>query len=225
MSEGYPFWSGAELEELIATARERFVERYRSEIRTSFLEVEKDCAEEVRELFDATDYLRTLGKDPDFFRSRRDLLKAARYTTSPVISEGTLKVVGEAARPEEIIREFVDVSRFPWLSEDRRPVAGSAEVGRAVEMTAKLMAEQRLATKLRNSLSTTQERSVRERLEAAGFGADLHTAAVLGGVFKLINLTAAQEDGILIFFDHDLPALDRFLRSGARPRQRPRRAS
>jgi hypothetical protein len=49
------------------------------------------------------------------------------------------------------------------------------------------------------------------------FGADLHTAAVLGGVFNIINLKAAQDDGIVVFFDHDLKALERFLAAGGTP--------
>jgi hypothetical protein len=310
VSAGYPYWTEAELEQLSADARARFVERYRGEVRASFAEAEKECANEVRELLEATDYLRDLGKDPDFFIARRDLLRAARYATSPVISDDKLKIIGEAEGPVATIAEFLDRERFPWLAGDRTPSADEPDVVIAVKMTAKLMAEQRLGTKLRNTLSAAQERLVRETLAEAGldyvepsiirerlrdlgddpsigltprnyqealrrgeftreirvagakcdvpsrlpngdllpveckvsntevnsvkrlnretggkherwrsaFGAELHTAAVLGGVFRLVNLTAAQDDGILVFFDHDLAAVKRFLDAGAKPR-------
>ncbi|MFN8160255.1 MAG: XamI family restriction endonuclease [Solirubrobacterales bacterium] len=312
MSAGYPFWSETELDQLSADARARFVERYRSEIRAAFVVVEEECAAEVRVLFAATENLRTLGEDPDLFAANRDLLKPARYVTSPVISDDTLKIIGEAEGPAATIRDFLDWDRFPWLAEDRIPSADDPDVAQAVKVTAKLMAEQRLGTKLRSTLSAAQERSVRETLAAAGldyvdpsvirerlrelgdnpsvgltprnyqealrrgeftreirvagakcdvpgrlatgdllpieckvsntavnsvkrlnretggkherwrgaFGTDLHTAAVLGGVFNLVNLKGAQDDGMLVFFDHDLEAIERFIQAGGRPRPR-----
>jgi len=44
---------------------------------------------------------------------------------------------------------------------------------------------------------------------------------VLGGVFNLVNLKGAQEDGMLVFFDHDLDALERLIKAGGRPRRMP----
>ncbi len=46
------------------------------------------------------------------------------------------------------------------------------------------------------------------------FGTDLQAGAVLGGVFGSASVRDAQNDGILIFFDHDLAALDRFIEAG-----------
>jgi hypothetical protein len=154
---GYPFWSDADLDRLSSAARARFVARYRNEIRSGFAAVEKECAEEVRALFEETNHLRRLGDDPDLFRRRRELLRPARYVTSPVISDDTLKIIGEAEGPVATIAEFLDRDRFPWLEEDRSPAGDDPEVALAVRITAKLMAEQRLGTRLRGELGQAPE--------------------------------------------------------------------
>jgi len=50
------------------------------------------------------------------------------------------------------------------------------------------------------------------------FGGELMTGAVLAGAFSLINLSQAQEAGVLPFFEHELGALSAFIRAGAHPR-------
>jgi hypothetical protein len=310
VADGYPFWSEDELEALRVEARRLYVERYRGEVRAAFEAVEDECAAEVGELLGLTDALRTLGDDPDLLREHRELLPAARFLTRPVISNDTLKIVGEEEGAVGTILAFLDRARFPWLGEDREPTERERDA--AVAMTARLMAEQRAATAQRTLSSQDQERRVRgalgdaglayvepeeirERLRAldddpsegltrsnyqealgrgeytreiavagtkcdvpcrlrsgellpieckvsnsevnsvkrlnretggkherwrSAFGSSLHTGAVLAGVFKLRNLQQGQADGILIFFDHDLESLGRFVAAGA-PRPEP----
>jgi len=50
-------------------------------------------------------------------------------------------------------------------------------------------------------------------------GSDLATGAVLAGTFKMIHLNEAQEDGMLLFFEHRLNSLTAFIKAGGRPRR------
>src|SRR4051812_27113707 len=94
-ANAYPYWTERELSEMSEEARGIFVDRYKREIAGAFVAVERECAGEVRELLEATAYLRDFGPDKDFFSSNRELLRPARYITSPMISEDTLKIIGE----------------------------------------------------------------------------------------------------------------------------------
>lgn len=166
MADGYPFWTDEELEELRLEARRLYVQRYKGEIRAAFEAVEEECATEVRELFELTDNLRSLGDDPELLQKHRELLVAARFLTRPVISNDTLKIVGEEQGAVGTIVSFLDRSRFPWLDEGRK--ARKLELVAAVSVTARLMAEQRAATAQRTLSSQGQERRVREALGDAG---------------------------------------------------------
>lgn len=75
-------------------------------------------------------------------------------------------------------------------------------------------------------VSNTEVNSVKRLLRETGgkhsrwraaFG-ELNTGAVLGGAFKLLNLQQAQREGMLIFFDHDLDSLKRYVAAGGEPR-------
>jgi XamI-like restriction endonuclease len=48
-------------------------------------------------------------------------------------------------------------------------------------------------------------------------GNDLATAAVLGGTFKMIHLNQAQQEGMLLFFEHRLGSLAAFIKAGGHP--------
>ena len=54
---------------------------------------------------------------------------------------------------------------------------------------------------------TVNKRDTWER----GFAAQAYTGAVLGGVFKPMNVLAAQDRGVFIFWEHDLSQLGDFL--------------
>jgi XamI restriction endonuclease len=313
MPPKYPYWSDAELERIRRRAREIYVEHYKTETRRGFAEIEQECVDEVVDLLRQTDCLRSFGKDPGFFDKHPELLRPARFITSPAISNDTLKIVGQEEGHVATILSFVDRERFPWLGARRKAKVGDPEVDAAVRLTAKLMAEQRRATSARTTSSQAQEEKVRAALEKArlkyvepeiirerlrklgddpkegltrtnyqealrraeftreiavagtkcdvptrlksgdllpieckvsntevnsvkrlnretggkhqrwrnAFGADVHTGAVLSGVFKLRNLKDAQRDGILIFFEHDLGALHALIKAGGQPRPKP----
>lgn len=313
MASTYPYWSSDELAERCAAERARFIDRYKQSLREQYAAVERECADEVRELFRETDFLRGLGDEPDLFSRRRDLLIPARYLCAPPISDDTFKIVSAADGAVKTILEFLDRERFPWLTASKPVSARTADVRTAVRITAKLLAQQRAGTAARGSASRDQEahvravlakaklryvepRAIRDRLQALGdapahgltrtnyqealgrgeytrefplagtkcdvpvrlangdllpieckvsntevnsvkrlnretggkhdrwrnaFGSQLRTGAVLGGVFKVLNLQQAQDDGILIFFDYELErSLIAFIRAGGRPRQR-----
>jgi hypothetical protein len=77
--------------------------------------------------------------------------------------------------------------------------------------------------KVSNSELNSIKRLIRETGGKHGkwrstFGSDLATAAVLAGTFKMLHLEQAQEDGMLLFFEHRLTSLTAFVKSGAHPR-------
>jgi XamI restriction endonuclease len=307
----FPYWSRNELIARSATERDRFIDRYKRTLRQGYAATERECAKEVVELFNATDYLRSLGQEENLFQQRPKLLVPARYICSPPISSDTFKIVAAADGPAKTIASFLDRERFPWLKTGKRITSRSAEVRAAVQVTAKLMAQQRAATAARGAASRDQEarvravlgksklrfvepKVIRQRLTEVGdnprqgltgknyqealkrgeytrefplagtkcdvpvrlsngdllpieckvsntevnsvkrlnretggkhdrwrnaFGSQLRTGAVLGGVFKVLNLQQAQDEGILIFFDYELErSLAGFIRAGGEPR-------
>ena len=306
----YPMWTDEELEVRRRHSRELYVERYKTEVRVGFAEIERECQGEVKALFKVTDSLRSLGEDPRLFVEHPQLLTAARFVTRPAISADTLKIVSQQEGPVAVICEFLDRDRFPWLAGKRTGAPRRSDVGRAVAMTARIMAEQRAQTRSRTESSRAQEEAVRKVLLRCGlkyvdrkdvrqrmvdldddpkrgltttnyqellgrgeftretalagakcdvpvrlkdgrlfpieckvsnsevnstkrliretrgkhnewrreFGGELMTGAVLAGAFSLINLSQAQEAGVLPFFEHELGALSAFIKAGAHPR-------
>lgn len=78
--------------------------------------------------------------------------------------------------------------------------------------------------KVSNSATNSYKRLIREtdgkrRAWREQFGGGVRTAAVISGVYSAKNLLDAQSQGMLIFFDHDLGALDAFLQAGGVPRE------
>lgn len=305
----FPYWSERELDQLRQQSRRQFVDRYSNEVQAAYREILDDCRGRVELLLAETDDLRSLRKGGSTLDARRDLLDAARYCTSPVVSADTLKIVSESAGTEGTILAFLDGERFPWVV-DRR-AAKRTERNGAVTMTAKLWAEQRAKTADRTSYSKAQERRTREALEAAGlvyvsrreirdrlkelgdspavgltasnwgealrrgeftdemtlagnkcdvparladgrllpieckvsnsevnstkrliretlgkhidwrrtYGRELATGAILAGVFSMLNLKQAQEQEMLLFFEHRLDSLTAFIKAGGCPRR------
>jgi hypothetical protein len=78
--------------------------------------------------------------------------------------------------------------------------------------------------KVSRSATNSYKRLIREtdgkrRAWKEEFGrGGVQTAGVIGGVYSLKNLKDAQREGMLIFFDHDLGAIDAFLKGGGVPR-------
>lgn len=164
----YPFWTNGELEVRRRRSRELYVERYKTEVRVRFAEIERECRSEVEALFAATDDLRSLDEDPRLFVEHPELLTAARFVTKPAISADTLKIVSQESGQVETICEFLDRDRFPWLTGKRAGSPRRAELDRATAVTARIMAEQRAQTRLRTELSRTQEQAVYRALLRCG---------------------------------------------------------
>jgi hypothetical protein len=305
----FPYWSEKELDRLRQQARQQFVDRYSDEVQTAYSEILTDCRERVEQLLIETNDLRTLGEGGSMLDTRRALLDAARYCTSPAISADTMRIVGERDGTEGTILTFLDSERFPWIGDER--AAKPAERRRAVWMTAKLWADQRAKTADRTSYSKAQEKRTCEALEKAGlahvsraeirnrlrelgddpsagltasnwgdalrrgeftdeiklagnkcdvparlkdgrllpieckvsnsevnstkrliretlgkhidwrrtYGRELGTGVVLAGVVSMVNLRQAQEQGMLLFFEHRLSSLTAFIKDGGHPRR------
>jgi XamI restriction endonuclease len=164
----YPFWTDEELEVRRQRSRKLYVQRYKTQVRVGFPEIERECRSEVEALCAATDDLRSLGDDPTLFAQHPELLTAARFVTRPAISADTLKIVSQEDGEVETICEFLDRDRFPWLAGKRGGSPRRADLDRAVMMTGRLMAEQRAQTRLRTELSRAQEQAVHNVLRRCG---------------------------------------------------------
>jgi len=164
----YPFWTDEELEVRRQRSRELYVERYKTQVRVGFAEIERECQGEVAALLVATDDLRSLGEDPRLFLQHPKLLTAARFVTKPAISADTLKIVSQENGEVETICEFLDRDRFPWLAGKRAGSPRRADRDSAVAMTARIMAEQRAQTRLRTEFSRAQEQAVHRTLRRCG---------------------------------------------------------
>ena len=108
---------------------------------------------------------------------------ALRYLTAPPVSDDDLKTLAKtklsatalrstpesARRVAELVLRLIDPHRFPWISEDRPPVAD--EVERAVVASAALVAAQKVST-ARRGASKLQEEAVKDVLRSCGFVED-----------------------------------------------------
>ena len=315
----YPFWTTDELNERRLDSRKLFKAAWTpSSLHKEFRDLEAACADEVIALMKASDNLRALANDPEFFnrgtkKAAWQLVAPARFMTVPLLSEDNLEVLGEDKKLAEVIADFINPERFPWMKHGKSPTG--AELKSAVEATAELWALQRFATAKRNAAAVRQERLARDCLtdptvgltfvprkevqararkapsydsrkgienhnlhfllqpgeftnefkvagakcdlpvllpsgfflpleykvsgsavnsikrlirETVGkrrawrdeFGRQPYTGAIISGVFATTTLTAAQDEDMLLFFEHEIDALGEFVRQGGRPRPR-----
>ena len=78
--------------------------------------------------------------------------------------------------------------------------------------------------KVSNSEVNSTKRLIRETLGKhidwhRTYGRELSTGVVLAGVFSMVNLRQAQEQGMLLFFEHQLSSLTAFIKADGRPRR------
>lgn len=78
--------------------------------------------------------------------------------------------------------------------------------------------------KVSNSEVNSTKRLIRETLGKhidwhRTYGSELRTGVVLAGVFSMVNLQQAQEQGMLLFFEHELSSLTAFVKAGGHPRR------
>ena len=77
--------------------------------------------------------------------------------------------------------------------------------------------------KVSNSEVNSTKRLIRETLGKhidwhRTYGHDVNTGVVLAGAFSMKNLRQAQEQGMLLFFEHQLNSLTAFIKAGGRAR-------
>lgn len=73
----------------------------------------------------------------------------------PVALQDNLEVLGEDKKLADVIADFINPERFPWMKHGKSPTG--AELKSAVEATAELWALQRFATAKRNAAAVRQE--------------------------------------------------------------------
>jgi hypothetical protein len=118
-----------------------------------------------------------------------------RYLAGPPISKDDLAVLADvrslapgplrgdpeaARRVLAAIVQAVDVTRFPWLAENREPTLQEREI--AIATSAALIAAQRVSTDRRNESKDKQESLVKSFLTSIGF-----TAVCARPIFTLDN--------------------------------------
>lgn len=142
-------------------------------LRKAFDDLQAECAAEVRSLLDKSDNLLALKADPDFFdhgtkKAMKKLVDPARFMTRPFLSADNLDVLAEDSKIADVVVTFVNPTRFPWVATGTKPTA--AEVDRAVEATAELMAIQRSSTAARIASAKRQEAAAKDTLTDPSVG-------------------------------------------------------
>lgn len=162
-------------------ARQVSIELFVDERRQADSAVWADQFREMRTLvetvFKETDNLRSIS--PESLLKQPDLWwHVLRYCCGPPVSEEDLwtyvggpkfKRVSErwASETAQVLRDFVDDVRFPWVAEGRDP--DEVELASGLEATIMPLAQQRFATKGRGAASEKQEAFVAATLAVAGF--------------------------------------------------------
>lgn len=176
-----PRWTDAQLETGRQDATADFVRERLAEGAERYQPALARCMEAVRELFEATSYLRDLPTG-SALTSHPTLISPSRYLGGPPISEGDLDVLagysvakrrrldaGLAKVAASVIEAALDRARFPWLFADpvRNPTPEELET--AVKWTAGLWAAQEVQTQRRGQSAARQEAAVAGVLDETGF--------------------------------------------------------
>jgi XamI restriction endonuclease len=162
-----------------------FKEQRREEGPRAFEAVCADVELTVRAALTATDDLMAL--TGNVFRTDPALFQPLRSFCGPPISEEDLwTLVGGpkfkrvpddyADETADVISLVIDPVRFPWVAENRAPLAEERE--RAILATTTLIASRVIATNRRSSASSRQEHAVASVLVDAGFVLDNDRAPI-----------------------------------------------
>lgn len=171
-----PRWTDDELRNDIEIARETFLSERRSE-GAAFNDLRSEVFQKVSDLFELTTNLTDItatavNVDPDF----RWYLG---YCSMPPTSADDLRTMtGSPLRRQKLsgedalgvikaIEPVLDQQRFPWLAEARHP--SLFEKRMAIEVTAALIASERMKTRRRNQPAAIQQNLVSETLIHAGY--------------------------------------------------------
>ena len=174
MPQPYPFWTTDELAKRRLEARAKFKKTWQPALQqAAFDALQAECGAEVRELLDKSDNLLTLRTDHEFFdrgtkAARKKAIAPARFMTRPFLSEDNLEILAEDNKVADVVVEFINPIRFPWLVSGCKPT--KAQVESAVEATAELMAIQRSATAARLAAAKRQEEAAKTALTLPSVG-------------------------------------------------------
>lgn len=122
--------------------------------------------------------------------------------------------------PEKGLRRIRALDELPRGHFTREVMLSGAKADLAARLSdGRLLA---IECKVSNSALNSVKRLNRETVGKAErwrthYGQQVVTGAVLAGVYKVSNLVDAQRAGVFIFWDHDLAALDSFIRSNTAP--------
>jgi hypothetical protein len=175
-----PVWTSQELEQDRLVAVEAFRTERMLEPLEQYLNAFDEFQGVVEELLETTVDLSQLDSTALEILCDKRLSLALRYLAGPMISADDLKILADAvltpkrlrAEPEmvarivDVIRSGLDRRRFVWMPENREPA--EHERAAAILATASLIAHSRTNTDRRNEGKTNQERTVDEKLRAAG---------------------------------------------------------
>lgn len=176
-----PRWSGEQLNELRASAIERFRQQRMGEPLEEYLTAFDEYQGVIEELLERTVDLSRL--DDEFLEiiTAPGLLEALRFLSGPPVSADDLKVLAEASLSParlrsdprmardviHVVKLGLDRRRFPWVGENREPTEREREA--AVLASSALMATRHVGTSRRHAGKSEQEQLVEEALLSAGF--------------------------------------------------------
>lgn len=176
-----PRWDRAPLERCRQEAILEFVKERSAEGGQRYRNAFEAKLGAVRNLFDATDDLRTL-EDGKALADHAEFIEPARYLGGPPVSADDLDtLIGEriagrrrlsldlARKAADVIQTILDRDRLPWLFESpvRSPTAAERDI--AIRWTAGLIAAQSVQTARRNEAAVRQQETVRRLLKDLGF--------------------------------------------------------
>jgi hypothetical protein len=192
----YPFWTTEELAARRLQSRADFKKTWTPAAQQqAFDALQGECAKEARELLAKTNNLLDLKDDPKFFnkgpkKEMQKLVDPARFMTRPFLSADNLEVLGEDGNLAEVVISFINPIRFPWVATGGTPT--QAEIDRAVEATAELMAIQRSSTAARILAAKRQEAAAKTTLTDPSVGLTFVPTIELQKRGKKAGFNAAQ---------------------------------
>lgn len=171
-----PKWSDEQLQEDIAKATQAFV-LGAAATHPKLAELHSAIYYRVTQLLADSEDLRKL--TPEIISNDREYRWDLGYCVMPPVSQDNLRtIVGNPLRkavlPNDIaqslidaITPVVDAHRFPWLAEERAPTRPERVI--AVEVTAALLASERIRTLRRTEPAMKQQEAVSQALISAGY--------------------------------------------------------
>jgi hypothetical protein len=177
-------WNDTELSADIATAIENFRRERLDEPRELYTKYFREAQAAFEQIID--DLPDVVGEERDYEKlaaiaSNAEQFRAFRYMAAPPISQDDFITLADtkfsgkrlledkaaADRVIDIMSRAMDLARFQWLAEQRRPTKIEREV--SINATSALIAAQRVKTFRSNDAKTRQEDAVKAILKTQSF--------------------------------------------------------